>query len=102
MATQLEQWSALVENLEKFGDAYALNLPFRVTALRTIMHRANDWFDSWQAECYTTPDSLNMDAYLKLYRKCEDWARKKRLDADTQAGNQERRSRQWRRRRRRG
>ena len=53
------------------------------------MHHANDWFDSWQAECYKTPDSLNMDAYLKLYRKCEDWARKKRLDADAQAVNQE-------------
>ena len=89
VATQLEQWSALVENLEKFGDSYALNLPFRVTALRTIMHHANDWFDSWQAECYKTPDSLNMEAYLKLYRKCEDWARKKRLDADTRAVNQE-------------
>ena len=89
VAAQLEQWSALVESLEKFGDACALNLPFRVTALRAIMHRASDWFDSWQAECYKTPDSLNLEAYQKLCRRCEDWARKKRMDADAHAVNQE-------------
>ena len=30
-----------------------------------------------------------MEAYQKLYWRCEDWARKKRLDADTQAVNQD-------------
>ena len=65
VATQLEQWSALVESLEKFGDARAINLPFRVTALRTIMHHASDSFDGWQSECYKTPDSLNLEAYQK-------------------------------------
>ena len=89
VATQLEQWSALVESLEKFGDARALNLPFRVTALRAIMHRASDWFDSWQTECYETPGALNLEAYQTLYRRCEDWARKKRLDADANAADQE-------------
>ena len=46
------------------------------------MHHASEWFDSWQAECYKTPDALTIDSYQKLYQKCEDWARKKRLDAD--------------------
>ena len=32
VSTFLEQWSALVENLEKYGDAYSLNLPFIVAA----------------------------------------------------------------------
>ena len=89
VSTTLEQWNALVESLEKFGDAYSLNLPFRVTAFRVILGHASDWFDSWQNECYKTPDALNMGAYQKRYRKCEDWARRKRLDADSNAINQE-------------
>ena len=75
--------------LEKYRDAYPLNLPFRVTALRVIMGHASDWFDSWQNECYKTPDALNLEAYQKLYRKCEDWARRKRLDADSTNVHQE-------------
>ena len=89
MSTTLEQWSALVESLEKYGAAYSLNLPFRVTALRVIMSHASDWFNSWENECFKTPDALNMETYLKLYRKCEDWARRKRLDADSHGVNQE-------------
>ena len=42
VSTTLEQWSALVESLEKYGEAYSLNLPFRVTALRVIMGQASD------------------------------------------------------------
>ena len=53
------------------------------------MHHASDRFDSWQHECYKTPDALTLEAYLKLYRKCEDWARRKRLDADSNNVNQE-------------
>ena len=45
VASQLEQWTALVETLEKYGPAYSLNLPFRVMALRTIMSHAGDWFE---------------------------------------------------------
>jgi len=89
VSTALEQWSALVESLEKYGDAYSLGLPFRVTALRRIMGHASDWFDSWQNECYKTPDALNLEAFQKLYRKCEDWARRKRLDADKDIVTQE-------------
>ena len=85
VSTTLEQWSALVESLEKYGEAYSLNLPFRVTALRVIMGHASDWFDSWQNECYKTPDALTLEAHQKFYRKREDWARRKRLDADTNA-----------------
>ena len=75
--------------MEKYGNAYSLGLPFRVTALQVIMHHASDWFDSWQHDCYQTPDALTHEAYLKLYRKCEDWARRKRLDADSTNANQE-------------
>ena len=82
VSTQLEQWTALVESLETYGPSYSLGLPFRVTALQVIMHHASEWFDSWQSECYKTPDALTIDSYQKLYQKCEDWARKKRLDAD--------------------
>ena len=82
VSTQLEQWTALVESLETYGPSYSLGLPFRVTALQVIMHHASEWFDSWQAECYKTPDALTIDPYQKLYQKCEDWAREKRLDAD--------------------
>ena len=89
VSSALEQRSALVEGLEKYGNAYSLNLPFRVTALRVIMGHASDWFDSWQHDCYKTPDALTQDAYQKLYRKCEDWARRKRLDADSSYVNQE-------------
>ena len=53
------------------------------------MGHASDLFDSWQHERYKTPDALNLDAYQKLYRKCEDWARRKRLDADSSNANQE-------------
>ena len=88
VSTALEQWSALVEGLEKYGDDYRLGLPFRVTALRVIMGHASDWFDSWEHDCYKTPDALNSEAYLKLFRKCEDWARRKRLDADSSNINQ--------------
>ena len=75
--------------MEKCGDAYSLNLPFRLTALRVIMGHANDWFDSWQNECHKTPDASNAEAYQKLCRKCEDWACKERLDADSNAVNQD-------------
>ena len=47
------------------------------------MVHANDWFDEWQQGCYRTPDMLNIDTFQKLYSKCEDWARKKKLDSDT-------------------
>ena len=84
VASQLEQWTALVETLEKYGPAYSLPLPFRITALRTIMTHAGDWFEGWHQENFKTPDSLTMENYQKLYVKCEDWARKKRLESDTQ------------------
>ena len=42
VALQLEQWSALVETLEKYGSAYSLSLPFRVIALGVIMRFAGD------------------------------------------------------------
>ena len=84
VASQLEQWTALVETLEKYGPAYSLNLPFRITALRTIMSHAGDWFEGWHQDTFKTPDSLTQENYQKLYVKCEDWARKKRLDADAQ------------------
>ena len=50
VSTTLEQWSALVESLEKYGTAYSLNHPFRVTAPRVIMSHASDWFNSWENE----------------------------------------------------
>ena len=37
VASQFEQWSALVETLETYGTAYSLPLSFRITALRVIM-----------------------------------------------------------------
>ena len=89
VSTQLEQWTALVESLETYGPSYSLGLPFRVTALQVIMHHASEWFDSWQSECYKTPDALTIDSYQKLYQKCEDWARKKRLGADAHNVNME-------------
>eukprot|EP00959_Pyramimonas_sp_CCMP1952_P461238 9481258-Pyramimonas_sp.AAC.3 len=46
------------------------------------MVHANDWFDEWQQGCYRTPDWLNIDTFQKLYSKCEDGARKKKLDSD--------------------
>ena len=74
----LEQWSALVESLEKYGDAYSLPLHFRVTALRAIiMGHASDWFDSWQNECYKTPGASNQESYQQLNRIREFWARQK-------------------------
>ena len=84
VASQLEQWTALVETLEKYGPAYSLPLPFRITALRTIMTHAGEWFEGWHQDTFKTPDSVTQENYQKLYVKCEDWARKKRLDADTQ------------------
>ena len=86
-ATRLEEWKALVGNLEKYGSAYELPLPFKVTALRRIMEHARDWFDEWQQSIYATPADLNDDKYAKLYSKCEDWARKKKLDDDTKHNN---------------
>ena len=77
--TQLEQWTALVESLEKYGDAYSLGLPFEVTALRVLMGHASDWFDSLQRECYQTPGVLTIETCKTLNQTCEDWARKKRL-----------------------
>ena len=81
--SRLEEWSALVENLERYGTAYVLPLLSKVTALRAIMVHANDWFDEWQQSCYRSPDAPDVDTYQKLYVKCEDWARKKKLDSDT-------------------
>ena len=52
VVSQLEQWSVLVETLEKYGPACSLPLPFRVTALRIIMTHAGDWFDDWQRDCF--------------------------------------------------
>ena len=37
---------------------------------------------------WRTPQ-FNLEAYQKLYRKCEDWARRRRLDADSNVINQE-------------
>ena len=78
-----------MESMEKYVDAYYLSPPFKVTVVRAIMGHASDWFDSWQHECYKTPDALNSEAYQKLYRKCEDWAGRKRLDADSTNVHQE-------------
>ena len=83
VAAKLEEWSALVELLEKYGPAYTLGLPFKLTALRRIMIHAEDWFDEWQQGFYSTPDGLTPETYQKLYAKCEDWARKKKLYDDT-------------------
>ena len=83
VAPQLEQWCALVETLAKYGSSYSLGLPFWVTALRIIMSHAGDWFGGWQKECSKPPEALDNDSYQKLYTRCEDWARKKRRDADT-------------------
>ena len=47
------------------------------------MHHASEWFDAWQSECYRTPDLLSETTYQRLFAKCEDWARKKRLEVDT-------------------
>ena len=79
VASQLEQWTALVETLEKYGPAHSLNFPFRITALRTIMSHAGDWFEERHQDHFKTPESLTQENYQKLYVKCEDWARKKRL-----------------------
>ena len=67
----------------KYGASYTLGLPFKVTALRKIMVHAEDWFDEWQQGFYSTPDGLSHESYQKLYAKCEDWARKKKLYDDT-------------------
>ena len=83
VAGRLEKWNQLVNALEKYGPAYSLGLPYRVTALKSIMCHATEWFDAWQAECYRTPDLLSEATYQKLFAKCEDWARKKRLEVDT-------------------
>ena len=83
VASHLEHWKALVESLEKFGSAYSLNLPFRITALRVIMHHAEDWFDEWYKTNIPNNESLTEKNYQALYIKCEVWARKKRLAADT-------------------
>eukprot|EP00959_Pyramimonas_sp_CCMP1952_P115856 2422229-Pyramimonas_sp.AAC.1 len=48
------------------------------------MVHANDWFDEWQQACWRTPDALDIDSFQKLYSKCEDWARTKKLDSDTE------------------
>ena len=56
VAAKLEEWSALVETLEKYGTSYTLGLPFKVTALPKIMVHAEDWFDEWQQGFYSTPD----------------------------------------------
>ena len=58
VASQLEQWTVLVGTLEKYGPAYSLNLPFRITALRTIMSHAGDWFEDWHQDNFKTPDCL--------------------------------------------
>ena len=76
VATQLEQWSALVESLEKYGPANSLPLPSRVTALRITLSHAGDWCDDWQQDCYKIPEVLNIDTCQSLLLKCEDWARK--------------------------
>ena len=83
VASKLEEWSSLVEALEKHGSTYVLPLLFRVTALRNIMTIARDWFDEWHQDLIKTPDALTQDTYNKLYIKCEEWARRKKLDHDT-------------------
>ena len=45
---------------------------------------AGDWFEDWDQDNFKTPDWLSQYNYQKLYVKCEDWARKKRLESDTQ------------------
>merc|ERR1712086_629054 len=67
------------------GDS--LPLPFRITALRVIMTHAGEWFEGWHQDIFKTPDSLTLENYQKLYIKCEDWARKKRLESDTQGNS---------------
>ena len=47
------------------------------------MVHANNWFDEWQQACYKTPDALTDETYAKLFGKCEEWARKKKLESDT-------------------
>eukprot|EP00959_Pyramimonas_sp_CCMP1952_P005816 121593-Pyramimonas_sp.AAC.1 len=37
--------------------------------------RAGDWFDAWQQDCITIPDSLNLDAYQQLFAERENSAR---------------------------
>ena len=49
-----------------------------------MMSRAGDWFAGWRQDCLKTSDSLTRENYQKPYMKREGWARKKRLDADTQ------------------
>ena len=81
-ASQLEQWSALVETLEKYGSAYSLSCPFlRVAAQGVIVHFAGDWFDDLQRDCFNnnSPDALTMGRRIKRRAKREDWARKKHL-----------------------
>ena len=73
VAFQLEQLAALVETPEKYGTARSLNLPFRTTALRTIMSHAGDWCEEWHQNHFKTPDSLTQENYQKLHVMCEDW-----------------------------
>ena len=82
MAVQLEQWTACVESLGKYGTTYFLGLLFRVTALHAIMAYAGDRVDDWQRGRCKTPDAMTEDAYGKLQAKREDWARKRRIFAD--------------------
>ena len=77
VAAELEEWSALVETLEKHGTARALLLPFKVTALRASMTHASDWLDEWQQGFYGTLNVLNLDTYQKPRTKRADWAREK-------------------------
>eukprot|EP00959_Pyramimonas_sp_CCMP1952_P126599 2647716-Pyramimonas_sp.AAC.1 len=60
-ATQLEQWSALVESFEKYGRACSLPVPCRVAALRVTMTRGGDWFDDWQQDCFKMSELLNVE-----------------------------------------
>ena len=52
VASCLEQWNALVEALEKHGPEYNLPIPFRIIALKVIMHHAGDWFETWKDEYF--------------------------------------------------
>ena len=71
----------------KYGPAYSLNLPFRITALLTIMSHAGDWFEGRRQDCFNIPDSLTPEKYQTRYVRCKYLARKKRLGADTQGNN---------------
>ena len=51
------------------------------------MHHAGDWFDGWKDEIFkgSAPEYMTYDNRAKLYARCEEWAKKKRLDGEKDA-----------------